>query len=135
MRTEIKINDNNRTIEVTKKFSTAASRYGTREYEELQDARRAYPKYKVVVKKVSKKKDTFKGLTYDYMRDYIKNHDNEEKSIMAEFCALCGKDANGNRIEMADAASYGEIKAWFLSQYSEFKEYRTNVDKILAKIA
>lgn len=45
MTTEIKINDNNRTIEVTKKFSTAASRYGTREYEDLQDVRRAYPKY------------------------------------------------------------------------------------------
>ena len=38
-------------------------------------------------------------------------------------------------IEMAEAASYGEIKAWFLSQYSEFKEYRNNVNKILKKVA
>ena len=135
MTTEIRINDNNRTIEVTKKFSIAASRYGTREYEDLQDVRRAYPKYKVVTKKASKKKDVFKGLTYAYMKEYIKNHDNEEKSIMAEFCALCGKDANGKKIEMAEAASYGEIKAWFLSQYSEFKEYRNNVKEILKKVA
>lgn len=135
MTTEIRINDNNRTIEVTKKFSTAASHYGTREYEDLQDVRRAYPKYKVVIRKVSKKKDCFKGLTFDYMRNYIKNHDNEEKTVMAEFCNLCGKDENGNKIEMATAASYGEIKAWFLSQYSEFKEYRETVDKILEKIA
>lgn len=135
MTTEIRINDNNRTIEVTKKFSTAASRYGTREYEDLQDARRAYPKYKVVIRKAGKKKDTFKGLTYDYMRDYIRIHDNEEKSIMKKFCALCGKDENGNKIESQDKVSYGEVKVWFLSQYSEFKEYTNNVDRILAKIA
>ena len=135
MKTEIRINDNNRTIELTKKFATAASRYGTREYEDLQEARRAYPKYKVVTKKATKKKDSFKGLTYDYMREYIKNHDNEEKTIMTEFCALCGKDANGRKIEMAEATSYGEIKAWFLSQYSEFKEYRNNVKEILKKVA
>jgi len=135
MKTEIRINDNNRTIELTKKFATAASRYGTREYEDLQEARRAYPKYKVVTKKASKKKDSFKGLTYDYMRDYIKNHDNEEKSMMARFCALCGKDENGNKIESSEKASYGEVKVWFLEQYSEFKEYTNNVDRILAKIA
>ena len=88
MTTEIRINDNNRTIELTKKFATAASRYGTREYEELQDARRAYPKYKVVTKKASKKKDSFKGLTYDYMKEYIKNHDNYLKCLDCPVQAL-----------------------------------------------
>ena len=135
MTTEIKINDNNRTIEVTKKFSTAASRYGTREYEELQDVRRAYPKYKVVVRKASKKKDSFKGLTYDYMENYIKNHDDDEKTIMTQFYTLCGKDAKGTKIAMAETASYGEIKAWFLSQYSEFKDYKDKVKNILGKAA
>lgn len=135
MTTEIRINDKNKTIEVTKKFATAASRYGTREYEDLQNVRRDYPKYKVVTRSAGKKKDSFKGLTYDYMEKYIREHDNADKTIMAEFNALRGKNADGTNVEFADSVSYGTVKEWFLSQYKELTAYRENVTKILNKVA
>ena len=46
------INRRNHTIEMpTKKYATAASKYGTVEYNEVQAARRDYPNYNVVTRK------------------------------------------------------------------------------------
>ena len=42
------INAKNHTIEMNKTVSKAASRFGTPEYNELQEVRRAYPTYHVV---------------------------------------------------------------------------------------
>ena len=53
--------------------------------------RRDNPTYKVIVKtSTAKSKESFKGLTYDYMKKYIAAHDDEEKTIMAEFEMLRG---------------------------------------------
>ena len=49
--------------------------------------------YKVVVKESKRKADTMKGLTYAYMTVYI------------------------------EKASYGEVKAWFLEQFTEITEF------------
>lgn len=137
MMNELTINERNRTIEMTKKFANAAKRFGTREYKELQEARRDYPTYKVVTRSAKKKKDSFKGLTLDYMKNYIKNHEKENSAILNEFYQLCGKDENGKTIKInnnvVEHASYGEIKKWFLKQYPVFKEYTENIDKILDK--
>ena len=135
MMNELTINSKNRTIEMTKKFANAAKRYGTREYEDLQNTRRDYPTYKVVTRSTKKKNDSFKGLTLDYMEKYIENHDKEKN--MVTFYTLCGKDENGDRIEVeglpVQSASYGQIKKWFLEQYPVFTEYTKNIDKILNK--
>ena len=54
-----------RSIEVSKKFNTLASRYGTDEYKALQEVRRDYPGFKVVEVSTRKApKSTYKGLTY-----------------------------------------------------------------------
>ena len=83
MTTNIKINDKNRTIEITKKFATAAKRFGTPEYEDLQTVRRDYPRYRIEIKTPAKKADCFKGLTQNYMQTYIEKkiavRDNEIK--------------------------------------------------------
>ena len=72
--TNIKINFSERAIEMTKKFERKAQRYGSDAYKELQEARRDYPSFRVVVKSSSRKnKDSFKGLTYEYMEKYIGN--------------------------------------------------------------
>ena len=147
--TNIIINDKNRTIEITKKFANAAKRFGTAEYEELKAARADFPKYRVEVKTVSKKADCFKGLTYDYMKSYInkkifdrakeieKVNDpeakNEYEAILKEFYTLCGKTEDGEEQKFAAAATYGEIKKWFLDQFSELKIQRKTIDEILNK--
>ena len=72
-----------RSIEVSKKFATLASRYGTEEYKALQEVRRDYPGYEVVVVATRKApKASYKGLTYEYMENYILSHDDEKNSAM-----------------------------------------------------
>lgn len=137
MTNSLTINERNKTIEMTKKFANAAKRYGSDEYRDLQNARNDYPTYKVVTRSTKRKKDSFKGLTFDYMENYIKNHEKENSAILNEFYQLCGKDENGEAIKIKnniiEHASYGEIKEWFLKQYPIFKEYTENIDKILNK--
>lgn len=128
----IKINDKNFTIEITKKFATAAKRFGTPEYTDLQAVRRDYPNYRVEVKTAKKKADCFKGLTFNYMETYIKNHKME---LLESFNVLCGKAEDGSDQEFAASASYGEIKQWFLEQFPEMKLQRSKIDAILNRKA
>lgn len=131
MTNSLTINERNRTIEMTKKFANASKRYGSREYEDLQAVRRDYPTYKVVTRSTKRKKDSFKGLTFDYMENYIKNHEKENDVVLNKFYQLCGKDENGDKLELEEAECYGTIKKWFLNQYPIFENYRKDIDKIL----
>lgn len=130
MTTNIRINDKNNTIEITKKFASAAKRFGTDEYNDLQVVRKDYPNYRVEIKTSSKKADCFKGLTFGYMEMFIRTHNDE---LLKDFFLLCGKDENGEEKEMAPTASYGEIKQWFLTQFPEVTLQRKAIDKILNK--
>ena len=73
-----------RTIEMTKSEATKAGKIGSPKANELQSYRTAYPDFTIKVKE-EKKRSTYKGLDYDYMKKYIESHDNEEKTIMVEF--------------------------------------------------
>ena len=127
--TNISVNRKMRTLEITKKFDKASSRYGSDEYKELQNALAENPGFKVVVKSsTSKKKETYKGLTFEYMEKYIKSHDESKLEILYE---LRGLDSNGKAVEMAAAATYGEIKMWFLTQFPEIEDFGKNIDSIL----
>lgn len=132
--TNIRINETKRTIEVTKAFAKEASKYGTDQYKDLQAVRRDYPNFKVVTNKTANKSKGFKGLTLEYMENYIKGHDTDNE-IMLEFNILCGKDQEGNKVEFAESASYGEIKKWFLNTYPQIKEYHNKLENILKKSA
>ena len=132
--TNIRINETKRTIEVTKAFYKEAIKFGTREYGELQEVRKDYPNFKVITKSAAKNKDGFKGLTFEYMEKYIKEHDTDNE-IMSEFNILCGKDQEGYKVEFAESASYGEIKKWFLNTYPQIKEYHNKLENILKKSA
>ena len=85
------INYSSRTILLTKKFAKAAEKFGSDEYKDFQEARRDNPTFKVVIvaRKAADKKDSYKGLTYEYMEKYIKAHD-EDGSIMEEYKMLRG---------------------------------------------
>lgn len=136
MTTNIIINSNTRTITLTsKKFADAASRYGTKAYKELQAARCDYPDYQVVTKSArTKKADNFKGLTYAFMEHYIKAHDDENGSTMAEFNSLRATSEEAKAVG-AETLTYGAIRAWFLEQYPAFAEFQKKREKILNKAA
>ena len=127
----VRINRNSRTIEVSKSFDKAASRFGTREYEAMQQVRKDYPDFTIVVKTIRSKADHFKGLTYDFMEKYITSHDDDAKSIMKAFNDLRGKSDEA-QLFGAEALSYGEIKAWFFKTYPEIEAFQKRRESALA---
>lgn len=101
----ITINAKARTIEMNKTFAKAAANFGTREYDELQAARRDYPNFKVVTVSKRSTKPEYKGLTYEYMEKYITAHDNDAKTNMATYKMLRGISDEG-KAAAAESASY-----------------------------
>ena len=129
----MKINYKNQTIEMSKKFAKAAEKFGSKEYKQLREARSDYPDFKVVTvsRKASGQKESYKGLTYSYMENYIKNHDDEKKSIMAEYEMLRGLSAEAQEA-LAEPCSYIEMKAWFMKKFPAIAEFHKKREMLLA---
>lgn len=128
--TNITINNKKNAIEISKNFEKKASVFGSREYKMLQKARRDYPDFRVVTKTAAKRnKDTYKGLTYSLMEKYISAHD-EDGSIMKEFNNMRGVGEEAEAM-MAEAITYGEMKAWFLDKFPEIEEFQAKREAIL----
>ena len=130
----ITINAANHTIEMNKTFSKAASKYGTPEYIELQNARRDYPDFRTVTVAKKGAKPEYKGLTYEYMEKYIKAHDDEDGTIMAEYLTLRGKDEEGLSVD-ADSADYLDIKEWFFQSFPAIEQFYNKRNALIEKIA
>ena len=118
-----------RKIEMTKTESKAAGKPNTTEYNTLLELMKNFPGFQIeIVKSAAKKADSFKGLDINYMENYIKSHKPE---LLETFYELRGLDANGKKVELAAAATYGEIKMWFLTQFPEIEKLGENVNKII----
>ena len=117
MKNTLKINHENRTLVMDRTFAKAASFVGSNEYNLLQDSRRDYPSYQVTLRSIKKKEDkeSYRGLTYKYMEDYIRTHANAAPN-MAEF---------QQQLLLAKCHSirYPNIKNWFLAKYPEVKQF------------
>ena len=120
--TTMKINEKKNTIEITKTFAQKAARVGSPEYYELLKVRKENPSCTVEIKQ-TKSKDSFKGLTYEYMKKYILAHDDEDGSTMAIFHELRGAVVSEDDELQAESLSYGEIRLWFLDTYPEIKNF------------
>lgn len=125
----IKINRKNNTIEITKAFEKASSRFGSEEYNMLREARLDNPNFRVIIRTTKQKRETNKGLTYAYMESYIEQHDDENKTFMAEFKMLRGLDD-----DLAESFSYNEIKAWFFSTFPEIADFHKKREAIMNKV-
>ena len=128
----MKINFSAKVIEMTAKFAKAAAKFGSDEYKQLQEARRDYPNFRVVTvsRKAANQKDTYKGLTYEYMEKYIEAHDDESKSIMAEYEMLRGLSQEAQEA-LAEPCSYLEMKAWFLKKFPAIAEFHQKREALL----
>lgn len=62
------------------------------------------------------------------MKQYIESR-NQEKLV--EFYTLCGLDESGKKQELAAAASYGELKMWFLEQFPEIEQMSESIRRIM----
>ena len=115
-------------IVLTKSEARNAGKPGTDEYTKLMNLRRDFPNYPIKIAAASKKNNRIKGLHYDYMESYIKNH---KPDLLVEFYELCGKDENGKKKELAAAATYGEVKMWFLTKCPEIEAMSDRVNEIV----
>jgi hypothetical protein len=115
----ITINYQKSTIEITKSFEKQASVYGSQAYNELREARAEFPTYRLAIK-TRKSSSGFKGMDYDFMVAYIEKHDNAEER-KADFDKL-----------RANNLPYGEIKDWFVTTYPIFKDFKKKSQWILA---
>lgn len=109
-------------IEVNTIFAKMMENPMSDEYALLQKIKMENPGFTVRHRqiKTNPKKDTYKGLTYEYMRDYIITHTSpeEELAAVAEFdeMILVSK-CHGKSLR------YPTIKKWFLAKYPEVAKF------------
>ena len=67
------------TITITKGFYAASKEFGSEEQKMLADIQKEYPHMRIAVKstRTGNRKSEYKGLTYDYMRRFIRIMDRE----------------------------------------------------------
>ena len=119
-------------IEMSTTEAKAAGKFGSPEFNELQGLRAAFPAFQIVVKAPKKAKNQLK-IDYKFMEKYIKEHDDEDKTMLKEFYSLRGLDENGKKKQFAQAVPYGILKQWFLTYYPEVAKMNDTVAEILKK--
>ena len=134
MTSAIRINHFDKEILVSKTFEKAAHNPNSREYKELMEVMNTHPTYKLAQRAIKKntKKETYAGLTYKFMRDYIILHSTPEEEIaaVAEFdekilISKCHSKAQ----------RYPSIKKWFLEKYPEVDGAEINTENEEDEIA
>ena len=119
MKNVLKVNHQNKTIVMDRTFAKKAEVVGSDEYNLLQTARRDYDTYSVIRHEIKKNpnKECYRGLTYDYMRNYIMSHSSAEAMIKKFDELLLLSECHSIR--------YPHIKKWFLEAYPEVVSYST----------
>ena len=122
MKDTLTINHANHTIVMDRTFAKFAVNTMSEEYAHLQQVRRDYPNYQVVQRHIRTNsfKNTYKGLSYDYMEEYIMTHGTNEERL-ANF-----KEYSEMRLIAechSKAFRYPVIKSWFLDHYPEIAHF------------
>lgn len=121
-KSKMKVLYNENVIEMNKTFSKMVENPFSEEYAFLQKIRQDYPQYTVRVREIKKnpKKETYAGLTYQYMREYIILHTSPDKELeaIAEFDELILISQCHSK-----AHRYPTIKKWFLERYPEVAKF------------
>ena len=122
MKSPITIDFVNATITVNAAYAKKASNPFSAEYAQIQKVRADYPTFTVRTRSIKKNaaKDSYKGLTYDYMRAYIMSHEKGEDRVNAlmefdELLLISQCHSKGRR--------YPVIKSWFHDNYPEIKNF------------
>ena len=118
----IKVDFDKRTIVMTRAFAKMAADPFTTEFKMLQEVRKDYPEFMVKKHTIKKNanKECYKGLNYDFMREYIKTHEAKTNvdSALAEledmiFISRCH----------SSNFRYPTNKKWFLDKYKEVASF------------
>lgn len=106
------------TIYVSKSFRKACANIESDEYTLLQLVKEDNPTFKVEERTITKNanKESYRGLTYAYMEQYIALHDGAESKRMTEFREL-------KHISQCHSIRFPKIRAWFLETYPDVKNF------------
>ncbi len=122
MKGVLKVNVETEKIIMDRTFAKRAYIVGTYEYNSLQSCRRDYPGYEVVLRTIKRNpaKESYAGLTYRYMEDYILTHEPIEtrKMVLDEFDEMLLISRCHSK-----AFRYPTIKKWFLDKYPEILNF------------
>lgn len=125
----LKVEHSERQLVMSREFAKYANDTMSEEYAHLQRVRQDYPLYQVVLRKITRNnsKESYKGLTYEYMEDYILTHGTpeERKKTYDEY----------NELRLiaechSKAYRYPTIKRWFLNKYPEIMEFGMKVQNV-----
>ena len=111
-----------RAIVMNTTFAKMSEETRSDEYALLQKVKMENPGFSVCRRQIKSnpKKDTYKGLTYEYMKKYIKLHETKEEAekVIAylEDQILISK-CHSQRLR------YPTIKKWFLAKYPEVAKF------------
>lgn len=126
MKNTLKLSHAKREIVMDATFARNAENTMSPEYAHLQTVRRDYPDYTVIRRTIKRNanKESYKGLTYEFMETYILTHGKQETRIanLREF--------NEMRLIAechSQAFRYPVIKSWFLENYPEVKNFGKKV--------
>lgn len=112
-------------IEMNTTFAKMMQNPLSDEYALLQKTRMDFPTFAVRTRQIKSnpKKDTYKGLTYEWMRNHIATHEAENvlKQKLAEFDEMVYiSKCHGKSLR------YPTIKKWFLDQYPDVAKFGTD---------
>ena len=105
-------------IILARSFAKKAEIVGSPEYLELQECREKHPNYKVILREYGKNtaQEHYKGMTYEYMVEYIVRHEaSEKRDEMLKKLSILRQDVAG----LSKGHRYPIIKRWFLMSYPE----------------
>ena len=104
----MKVNFEERVIEITKAEAKRASQYGSPEYHQLLAITTDLPAFRIMIKPVRRNHST--GISYVMMEHYLACHENADV-LLKEFDCLRRSGCN-----------YGQIKKWLLQRCPELCE-------------
>ena len=129
MKNVLKIDYDKQLLIMDREFSIKASLVGSQEYDILQTAKEQYYGFKIIRKRIktNPKKESFNGLTYEYMEMYMDRY-NTTAEIRKQYEDLRFK-------AKAHSIRYPVIKKWFLQTFPEMKNWGKIKEELAAATA
>jgi hypothetical protein len=116
-----------RKIILSSAFEKKAYTPRTVEYDRLIEVRHEFPDFKLDTRKfkTNTKQDRHKGLSYDYMRCFIKKYDPDAPAVLAVFEKMVDISKGHSK-----GKRYPTIKSWFLDRYPDYAEFGMTAEEV-----
>lgn len=117
MKGTLRLDHLNKNILISAAFIRAAADIENEEYKLLAKICETHPNYDIIKREIKKnpEKESYRGLTYAYMEQYILNHD-LNGDILAYYEELKVR-------ARCHSVRYAHIKKWFLETFPEIDDF------------